>query len=67
MVAPAGLARWTWPAAGAAAAAFLAFVAFHGGRPAPGLERFKPAGLLADSAIWDMVSDSGPCSFASRC
>ena len=53
MVAPAGLSwtRWAWPIAAAIAAGCIALLAFHGERPEPGLERFRPAGLLADWPI----------------
>lgn len=48
MVAAARLKSWTWPLAAAAAAGFIALLAFRGERPEPGLARFKPAGLLAE-------------------
>lgn len=56
MVAPAGVKSWAWPVAAALAAGFVALLAFHGERPQPGLARFKPAGLLADWPLQQVVS-----------
>jgi hypothetical protein len=38
------------------AAGFIALLAFRGERPAPGLARFKPAGLLADWPVQQVTS-----------
>ncbi len=43
-----GVMRWAWPIAATVAAGFIGLLAFQGERPAPGLVRFEPAGLLAD-------------------
>ena len=51
-----GVTRWAWPIAAAVAAGFIAVLAFHGERPEPGLERFTPAGLLADWPIEQVIA-----------
>lgn len=56
MVAPASVRPWGWPLAAVLSAGFIGLLAFHGERPAPGLARFAPAGLLADWPIEQVTS-----------
>jgi hypothetical protein len=47
---------WGWPVAAALSAGFIGVLAFHGERPEPGLARFRPAGLLADWPVEQVMS-----------
>ena len=55
-MAAARLSRWTAGAAALLAAAFIAALALTGERPEAGLERFRPAGVLAGWPAEDITS-----------
>ena len=56
MVAAPRLTAWVGGAAALLAAGFIAALAVTGERPEPGLERFRPAGVLARWPVEDIVS-----------
>ena len=56
MVAATRLTVWASSTAALLTLAFIAALAFTGDRPEPGLERFRPAGVLAAWEIEDIVA-----------
>src|SRR5205085_12459199 len=56
MVAAARVTAWAGGAAALLAAGFIAALAFTGERPEAGLDRFRPAGVLAGWPVEDIVS-----------
>jgi len=56
VVAAARVTAWAGGAAALLAAGFIAALAFTGERPQAGLDRFRPAGVLAGWPVQDIVS-----------